>query len=271
MESYSDIRPITILERVIKLQLVDHVENNKILPDTQSIFRPQHSCATDQGKCTLLVLLDFSKAFDTLDHSILLQILKHIGLADSAVTFFKSYLNSRKQKVVLDGKESSILDVVRGVPQGSVLGPLLYTIYTSKLMTSIRNCQYQIFADDTQLMYSFFPDDINDACRKVNEDLSSLYTMSLKQSLDLNPNKSVVMLFGRQKDRERICGNVHISVNHCDISLKHEANNLGLIIDTTLRFDKHVSSCIQKALFELKYIYPHRHYLNKELRRMLCD
>nr|CAI5824394.1 unnamed protein product [Callosobruchus analis] len=291
VESYSDIRPITILPviskilgRIIKLQLVNHVENNNILPETQSGFRPHHSCATsllnvtdnilratDQGKCTLLVLLDFSKAFDTLNHSILLHILKHIGLVDSAVTFLKSYLNNRKQKVVLDGKESSTLDVVSGVPQGSVLGPLLYTIYTSKLVTAIRNCQYQMYADDTQLMYSFFPDDMNSACLKVNEDLSSLYNMSLKQSLHLNPNKSVVMLFGRKKDRERICGDVHITVNNCDISLKHEAKNLGLIFDTAMRFDKHVSACIQKAIFKLKSIYPHRHYLNRDLRRMLCD
>ena len=186
---YNHLRPINILpvlskilEYAIKSQLVEHREINNILPDSQSGFRAGRSCATallnvtdhilratDNGMLTILVLLVYSKAFDTLNHELLLLILKHIGLNDRAVLLFKNYLNNRKQRVVLNGEFSEFVSITKGVSQGSVLGPLLFSIYTASIPSYLRHCKSQIYADDVQLMCSFSTTELQNYCDLINK------------------------------------------------------------------------------------------------------
>ena len=121
----------------MELQLREHLEQNSLIPIIQSGFRPGHSCttallhivdevitATDKGFCTVLVSLDFSRAFDT---------IHYIGLSENAIKLFSNYLRNRGQCVLLNNNKSNFINLKTGVPQGSILGPLLFTIYTSNL------------------------------------------------------------------------------------------------------------------------------------------
>jgi len=117
----------------------------------------------NDGFCTVLILLDLSKAFDTVDHSLLTAKLHYYGFDDNSVSFFNSYLVNREQIVGVDDLYSNRVTISSGVPQGSVLGPLLFLIYTSDMFNVVSFCNVMGFADDTQIYHSFKYDDINDA------------------------------------------------------------------------------------------------------------
>ena len=288
---YNELRPISILcvvskvlEKILKQQIIEHVENYNLLPETQSGFRRGHSCATallnitdkifrahDAGLCSLLVLLDYSKAFDTLNIETLLVILKYIGFNQNSLKLVHSFLSDRKQRVLLNNFLSNSVNVSRGVPQGSVLGPLLFTIYTSCIPKFIDNCYTQLYADDTQLLFSFNPDNYRDACNRINRDLEKIYSISLKHSLILNPKKCICVLFGRQLDRQKIQEHILITINNINIPLKNEVKNLGVIMDSSLNFEKHVTTCIKSAITKLKILYNSKDILNKQLKIKLCD
>ena len=110
---------------------------------------------------TILVLLNYSMAFDTLKHELLLLILKHIGLNNRAVM---NYLINRKQRVILNGESSDFVSITNSVPQGSVLGPLLFSIYTASIPSFLRHCKSQIYADDVLLKCSFSITELQTLC-----------------------------------------------------------------------------------------------------------
>lgn len=290
-KEYKDLRPISILpvlskilEFAIKDQLVEYIENNNILPYTQSGFRKGYSCATallnvidnileatDSGKLTVLVLLDYSKAFDTINHKTLCSILKFIGLGDHALRFFENYLKDRKQRVVLNKNYSEYVNTLQGVPQGSILGPVLFSIYTASFANCIMDCKIQSYADDIQLFFSFYPNNLEGSCNIINNDLERIHKFSLEHSLHLNPDKCVAMLFGRRVDRIKYKEDIAIQINDAPIQFKDEVKSLGLWLDTSLRFEKHVSLCIKKSFSALKVLYNSKDILNTKLKLMLCE
>ena len=179
--AYKNLRPVSNLQFLSKVtekavfdQLHCHLAENDLYPLLQSAYRKQHSTEMallkvvndivynmNHRHVTLLVLLDLSAAFDTLDHKILQQRLEtSFGITDSALMWFKSYLSDRSQHVIVDGACSVSIDLSHGVPQGSCLGPLLFTIYASKLLEVIKTCLpiAHAYADDSQLHLSFQPD-----------------------------------------------------------------------------------------------------------------
>ena len=288
---FKDLRPISILptlskvlEREVESQLREHVTKYDLLPDTQSGFRPLHSCetallnitddilrGTDEKKVTALILIDFSKAFDTLNHKILLAVLKFIGVGNEAINLFHSYLSGRTQRVKIDDNVSVPLDVSSGVPQGSILGPLLYTIYTSEFRKFIKHCQMHLYADDTQLYFSFDPSQCVEAIDKINQDVGSLLEKSKNHSLNINAAKTSVLVFGQPNARSEVLDRMQINVDGHNISPTEKAKNLGLIFDSSLRFKPHVNNCIRAAYMNLKMIYNNRHYLNQKVKTILCE
>lgn len=192
-----DLRPISllpfmskVLERVVCNQVTKYLEANNILPAKQSGFRAGRSTATalldvvddilaaqDAGKGTVLVLLDFSRAFDTINPSLLLSKLAYYGFDEDAIKWFTSYLDGRTQRVEVctdsNGTKSvsTSSSVTRGIPQGSILGPILFILYCSDICDSIKYCSHHLYADDLQVYLSFEPNETQTAVQKLNDDL----------------------------------------------------------------------------------------------------
>lgn len=286
-----DLRPVSLLpvlskvfERIISWQLRDHLACFEVLPEYQSGFRPNHSCTTallnvtdnilssaDNSKLTLLVLLDFSKAFDTLNHNILLSILHYIGFKPNAVNLMRSYLSDRKQFVKFNNLSSSSIALHAGVAQGSIVGPLLFSIYTTNLFQQLQHCKVHMYADDTQLEYSFNTEQLNEAVSRVNHDLETVAKISTAHQLQLNASKSIAMIFGKMSDCSRVKDEIVLSVGSDRIQLAESVRNLGLTMDNQFRYRGHVSKCIQRAFSNLKVLYPHRHYLSQKTKSMLSQ
>lgn len=273
-----------ILEKVLEQQMQQFLTENKIIPVKQSGFRPGFSCATaltdvtddilkalDSDKASILVMLDYSKAFDMLNHDTLVAILNYYGFSADAIGLIKSFLTDRVQQVKIKGSTSEMLNVICGVPQGSILGPLLYSIYTSTFVKEIKHCNYHLYADDTQLYYSFYPSHTLIANNQINSDLKALHSISKQHMLKLNPNKSVAMLFCGESQRLGIMNDLDISIADIKIPFQDKAKNLGLIIDNKLRFKAHVTSKLKIAYTTLKSIFSLRHSLNPDVKALLCD
>ena len=169
----SNYRPISVLSVFAKIQekavhemVYSFLLKHKLLSSYQSGFRPLHSTTTsliditntvlhniDKGKLTGLAFLDLSKAFDTLDHELLLMKFSDFGLNKSSVNWFKAYLTKRTQSVNINGVQSDTEPILFGVPQGSVLGPLLFIMYINDLPTVTKYCKVHLYADDTLLFF----------------------------------------------------------------------------------------------------------------------
>lgn len=288
---YSDLRPLSILpvlskvlERIMTNQFEEYICRNCILPDFQSGFRAHYSCTTallnilddvlrahDNNHVTVMVLLDFSKAFDTLNQQLLLAKLHYYGVSDEALNLFCSYFQDRQQCVSVDNDSSNFLRVRSGVPQGSIISPLLFSIYTSDFHRSLTYCKYHYYADDTQLYFSFPSKDVASANCKINADLDSFVKTAEKHSLKINKDKSSVMVFGPTDAASEVKRNLTIKIGGHNLAVVDSARNLGVIIDSQLRFEAHIKNLLQKSFFKLKMLYGCRDFLDCRTKRLLCD
>lgn len=288
--SYSDLRPISlistlskILERIIYNQLMSYVNENNILSCQQSGFRKGYSttsvlaCITDnvmrsldRGDAVALVLLDFSKAFDTLDQALLCSKLNYYGLDAISVDFFKSYFRQRSQIVSLDDRRSQVGLVTSGVPQGSILGPLLFLIYTSDIFSTAIYSNISAYADDTQI-YLSFNGDIPAAANKLNSDLESISRYANENNLKLNPNKCSVIYFSPKNLKTKVQTQLALFVDGQSIEVVSVAKNLGLFIDSSLRFREHVATLVQKSYASLRLLYSNISIINFKLRKKLTE
>jgi len=202
-----------LIERVVHTQLYSYLFANNLLPPLQSGFRQFHSTETavlkvyndlvlaaDKGYVTALILLDFSAAFDCVDHCILLKVLQQsFGITGTILNWFVSYLSNRTQRVRINLLTSHIAAVLFGVPQGSVLGPLLFILYTSALsaIASRHGIEIHLYADDTQLYVHLRLNEVADATRRLRACINDIMLWSLSMRLKLNPGKSELIWFDR--------------------------------------------------------------------------
>jgi len=200
-----------ILERLFLQCIQPHILASPNYNQHQSAYRPGHSTETalvqlhdsiyhaaDHGKATRLFPLDLSAAFDTIDHPNILHRLAHnFGITGSVFTWVQSYLTGRSQIVRLGSHSSNPTHCLVGVPQGSVLGPLLFTIYTSPIshITEAHNIQQHQYADDTQLFLTLTSSNVHAQVSTLESCLSSLQTWFCANSMILNPDKSNSILF----------------------------------------------------------------------------
>ena len=205
------------MEKVVYHQLTAFLLANNTFDIFQSGFRPHHSTETalikvtndirlntDRGKATVLVLLDLSAAFDTVDHGILLQRLENwVGISGTALSWFRSYLGERTFFVEIGNCVSDRMGVACGVPQGSILGPLLFNLYMLPLgqLISTNGVSYHNYADDTQIYVSLTADDLQpvDSLYHCIEQISAWMQNNF---LQLNSDKTETIVFGPKKQRE---------------------------------------------------------------------
>ena len=200
---------------------------------------------------TGLCLLDLSAAFDTIDHSILLHRLKSwFGINNMVLSWIQSYLSSRSFSVDINGIKSSTFKLLYGVPQGSVLGPLLFILYTTPLSTIISrsSINHKLYADDTQLFLSFSPVNFSQNIKLLQDTISEISSWMASNFLSLNPSKTEFLLLGLPGQLAKI-ENPTLSMPS-DINIKPvpSARNLGIIFDTNLSFSDHISY-ISKSCF----------------------
>ena len=212
--SVNNYRPISVLpvtlkvlERAVHDQLYSFLVSQGLLTQEQSGFRKLHSTTSalthfldqiqqdiDGGRCCGVLFLDLKKAFDTVDHPILLEKLVSYGVEGNEHLWFTSYLSNRKQKTCINCIFSDSKEVTCGVPQGSIIGPLLFILYINDLPDIITNCQISLYADDTALYFSAQnPDDIRTTLTNEMEVVSQWFRIN---KLTLNTKKTKVMVFG---------------------------------------------------------------------------
>ena len=284
-EVLANYRPISnlpflskILEKVIANQLCEFLQENNIYEDFQSGFRANHSTetamakvtndlliASDQGFVSVLVLLDLSAAFDTIDHAILLQRLEQlISIKGTALSWFKSYFADRFQFVQINDESSVHTKVNHGVPQGSVLGPILFSIYMFPLGNIIRthSVNFHCYADDTQLYLSIKPEQSNQLT-KLQTCLKDIKTWMTRNFLLLNSDKTEVIILGPKHLRDTLSNDI-AALDDIALASNETVRNLGVIFDPDLSFDLHLKQISRTAFFHLRNISKIRNLLNRK-------
>ena len=259
-------RPISLLpifgkifEKVIYNNLFEFFQENNFLSQNQSGFRSGDSCTSQLISITHSiyqsfdvnpsletrgVFLDISKAFDKVWHEGLLFKLKCYGIDGDLYNILKNYLFNRKQRVILCGQSSNWLDVNAGVPQGSVLGPLLFLIYINDLPENFI-CEPKLFADDTSIFSTVF--DITKSGEDLNQDLTTVtnWAFQWKMSFNPDPNKQAAeVIFSRKKKPH---SHPSLYFNDSPVTSLPSQKHLGLILDKKLIFDQHLKEKISKA------------------------
>ncbi len=268
----SSYRPIALLPSVSKIfesfvhkQLLEHCFAVGAIPDEQYGFLPGRSTVwqlvkvvddwirtLDEGGRIHACFLDISKAFDKVDHSLLLSKLSQIAARD-AVTWFKSYLSGRSITTVVGGIRSNRTSISSGVPQGSVLGPLLFVIFLRDL-PSVASSYTALFADDTLVYDRCTGVDLQSCCR-LQEDLTRINTWAENWATTFNASKSAVMVISRRQQRNSAIpeANLQLTLGNADIPNVDATKHLGIQISSKLSWSPHVH-CLLKRVAHKVYI-----------------
>ena len=280
-------RPISLLpaiskvfEKVAFIQVYEYFTKNKLFYESQYGFRTLHSTELaaleltdqifrhlDQKKLPLAIFLDLSKAFDTIDHSILLNKLSYYGIQGTSLMWFNSYLTNRYQYVEFNDKHSNLKEIKTGVPQGSILGPLLFIIYMNDIHTVTDKFNFVLYADDTSMVQPLCT--FTSPVQKSNSQISAAINSELNlvsdwlslNKLSLNTKKTKMMLFHyRQKDVTNLIPK--LKMNGKPITLVKEFNFLGIMLDESMTWNAHINkiacklSCAIATFRRLKRFLP---------------
>jgi hypothetical protein len=209
----------------------------------------------DRKEASIAVLLDMSAAFDTVDHDILLQKLENLGIRDDALNWLKMYMNDRSHSTCLGDILSDSIPLKMGVPQGSVLGPLLFTIYISDLGEIIQETgiRYAVYADDVQLLVNVKPSEFLTGISKIEECINRIQKWASNKYLKLNSAKTEFIVFGTKKQLSKIAIS-EIEINNVKYQLKSVVRNLGIFLDSQLQFSHHIDKICGAAYANLRML-----------------
>lgn len=270
-----------IIERLFLSTFLPHIVSSTSYDPLQSAYRAHHSTehallhtldhiykAADSGLPTLLVSLDLSAAFDSIDHKTLIDRLhKSFGISGTVLAWLQSYLSHRTQSVHIGSATSKPVMLDSGVPQGSVLGPILFTAYISPIahIVANHNILHQQYADDSQLFISLSPSNPQPNISQLELCLTSLQSWFCYNGLALNASKSDAILFGTHQ-RLRSCTTIStISVAGTHIPLSDHITTLGVTLDKSLTLNNHVSAICKSSYFHIKALRHIRTSLPEDL------
>ena len=256
IEHLDNYRPISvlstaskILERAVHCQLYEYLNKHKLLNPFQCGFRRNHSTETaaisftdsirrqmDQSCLTGAVFIDLRRAFDTVDHALLLDKLRRYGIMESELAWFRDYLSNRMQIVSYQNKLSSPRTISTGVPQGSILGPLLFVLFINDLPEATAKCSVLLYADDAVLFSS--AKDAQTIEQALNYDLSVISDWISQNHLFLNKEKTEVVLFGTSQK---------LATGRHQLERVSEFKYLGVVLDETLSWKAHTRYATSKA------------------------
>ena len=277
----TNYRPISVLsilakvfESIVHRQVCSYFLSNGLLDSTQSGFRPGHSTqdvllkVTEDWKLALdsddlvgIVFVDLRKAFDSIDHSHLLAKLSAYGFDDVSLKWFQSYLSHRQQRVVLDRVYSDWATVVRGVPQGSVLGPLLFIVYMNDLATVIKS-HLHLFADDIAL-YASSADPVL-VQHTLNSDLAALFKWVTSNGFMVNISKCQSMFMARRHRCHQL-SSIQLLLNNSALQTHKSVRHLGITVDDGLTWSDQVKYVRKKSLSTLAAIHRVSLYLSSNV------
>ena len=291
-ENFGNYRPISnlpflskITEKVVLAQLLKHLQTNKLLYHLQSAYRSDHSTETallkmcsdilsalDNKNVTLLSLLDLSAAFDTIDHSILLSRLQTcFGISGSVLSWFESYFSGRFQSVSVHGTLSAPSPLLHGVPQGSVLGPILFVLFTYPLFTIVNAhlLSHHSFSDDNQLYITGPASEISSLVSSTQSCISQLKSWMTVNKLKLNEDKTEMILISSPKSNLTLPSSVDL--NGCSVTISSSVRNLDVTFDQSLSFRQHVANVCRLCYLEIRRISSVRHLLSDDATKtLLC-
>ena len=282
---FSNYRPISILpsfskifEKVIYNRLNSFIQKNKILNTNQFGFRPHHSTymalielydkiteSIEKEEYTIGIFIDLQKAFDSIDHSILLHKLQHYGIRGVALQWFTDYLKNRNQYVSLDDAKSRSQPVTFGVPQGSILGPILFILYINDMAQCIKKGHLILFADDTNMLISDKNYDV--LIQNVNIELENLSLWFKANKLTLNAKKTSYMMFGKRKVLVR--KNIFIDME--ELLEVEDTKFLGVHIDNRLNWKRHVGVISNKIAHNLGIIFKVRYKISSYVLKIMYN
>ena len=279
-------RPISVISTIAKLfeklvcnQLKTYMMNNNIITKNQSGFREHHSTETalldltndwlhnmDNGLLNGVLFLDFKKAFDSVNHNILLSKLELYGIRGTSLKWFRSYLSNRKQICSINGKQSDVNDLKCGVPQGSNLGPFLFLLYINDLPRCLQTTKARLFADDTTLSIS--ASTVDEIESKLNHDLLNVNEWLIANKLTLNETKTEFMIIGSRQRVPSFEQGPIIKLGNQVIKRVPNKKTLGVILNEHLTWNKHIDEQNKKisnniALLRRAKSFVPEHILNK--------
>ena len=276
-------RPVSLLPALSKIceraalnQLTEYTTRQNCLTEHQNGYKKKHSTETlhifmsdmileamDRKQVTALVLLDLSKAFDSIEHGILLRKLRELGVSIQAMEWFRSYLTDRNQRVRIGCEVSDPRQVAYGVPQGSILGPALFNIYINDLPAVPNLCSLKSYVDDSQLYLSFPVQETAMAVEHLSEDLQRIAAWCGTHSLLINPDKTKLLLLGTPQMLARVPEGFGVTLLGKEILPSRSAKDLGVIVDSRLSFDEHVTDVVSKCTGSLCQINRVKHLFDR--------
>ena len=278
--NYRPISLLPIISKIFERVLFEQIEkfSEKMLSPKLCGFRKGHSTqhallnllknwqkTLDKSGVIGTVLMDLSKAYDCLPHDLLIAKLAAYGFEDSATSLISDYLSKRYQRVKLGSVYSSYLEILRGVPQGSILGPILFNIFINDLIFFIQETEVCNFADDTTIYSCSL--NYKDAAHKLSNDTHTVLNWFKVNSMVANPGKFQIMFLGSKIDNCKIT----FAIENKQIKCKREVKLLGITIDEKLIFTKHIANICSLANNRLRALTRIRRYLSKEQTKYLSE
>ena len=252
-----------VCEKHVAASFMDYLVKTGLLYELQSAFRAGHSTESalisltdqilfnlDEDKLSGMVFVDFRKAFDVVDHQLLLTKLRLYRVSDPSLSWFESYLSGRQQFVSIDGQRSDSLLIKQGVPQGSVLGPALFLLFVNDIPLHLTNSTVDIYADDTTITASAHFSDLCSMTQRLNSDLDAVQRLASCNKMFINKKKTKSLLVHGKRIPAKLEEDtpLRLDVKIDDFVIEQVSSHkiLGVIIDSEMNYESHIDELCKK-------------------------